>query len=232
MSGLHANGNQGGFTLLEVIVALSISALLVSLVYGTVRIASRSWEAGQAHIELTDTKRIGWRFLQQTLNRARHITDPHEEGHNHSLFRGDQERLTFVTEMPGHLGLGGLYLVTLETREYTDGIVLQLSHLSLAEYRESPDAESTQSAVLIDDLDSLDIAYYGAPDSQDSEQWHNSWQAAEHLPKLLRIRIRPKDQTAWPVLIAHPRTGRDRKTKVGGGSVNPANTRTAGEIVR
>ena len=55
---------QRGFTLVEMLVALGIATLLVSLVYGSIRVGQRSARALDRQVEQAEVMRIGWQFKE------------------------------------------------------------------------------------------------------------------------------------------------------------------------
>jgi general secretion pathway protein J len=199
------------------LVALMVFSVLVALVYGMVRMGSRSWESGMARIDETDAMRIGWTFLQRSLNNTRVV--PSKIAETEGIhFSGAADRLEYVADMPAYLGSGGLHLLTLSVerqglgRDEREQLVLR--RMLLSDYEdlegEAADPEAVQQAVLNDRLDRLDVQYYGVLEDDESPAWHAEWREQNALPVLIKIAVTPEGQDAWPVLVAHPRFGGDR----------------------
>jgi len=199
---------QRGFTLLEMIVALAISGLLVTLAYGSLRIGIRSWEASQTRVEQSDAMRIGWQFLQRSLIEAKAVTDPLQNTSN-LLFSGTSTTLSFVADMPSHLGLGGLYVIQIAPQGNQD-LQLKLSRTLLSEYKQRNTENRPQQAILVDELNHIDIAYYGQLNEKGSAGWHSTWLEQKTLPQLVRLDIKQADGKSWPTLTAHLQLGRGR----------------------
>lgn len=207
-----------GFTLLEMLVAISVMTVLVSLVYGMVRMGSRSWESSVTRIEETEAMRIGWTFVQRALNNARAvpIKIPEAEGIH---FVGANDALEFVTDLPAYLGTGGLHAVGLgvENEPEGDRKQLVLYRIPLGDYETTSAGEpdQLQQAVLADNIEGLAIEYYGVDsrEESDSEQaaWSNDWQSQQTLPILVKLLITLSEDEAWPILIAHPHLGAGRQ---------------------
>ena len=197
---------QGGFTLAEMLIALAVSALLVSLAYASLRIGMRSWDASSERVEQSDSMRIGWQFLHHALSGARQLGDPLSQN-GEALFSGEANRLRFGADMPSHLGLGGLYVIDLRAREHQGKQSLVLERTLLSEYRQPNTANHPQRAALVDELGSLEIRYFGSEDEDLPPSWHREWHAQDALPALIRIKVRDAAGNNWPVLIAHPRLG-------------------------
>lgn len=204
---------QTGFTLLEMLVALSVSALLVTLAYSAVHIGIRSWDSSRERVDQMDALRITWRFLHHTLTRARPVFDPTSPD-KHLLFEGSENALRFATDMPSYLGLGGLYVAQLSSVPKSQQNTLQLGRALLASYHKEGTVPKMQNTILLDDLQTITINYFGSKDNQTTASWHTDWAAQKNLPTLIRIEIEDTALGHWPVLIAAPYLGQinDDKT--------------------
>ena len=217
-----------GFTLLEMLVAITVFGFLVSMVYGMLRLGSRGWDAGDQRIDQADAMRIGWTFVQRALNNARDTKNQNEDGEGLHFF-GRPRSLEFVADMPAYLGTGGLHIVSLgiEDTDLDPGQEgpdrsLVLKRLPMLDFGTELGEEHTQTAVLVDQLEALKIDYYGVLDDtesrfddEDTPTWHDDWSEASSLPMLVRISIHPYGEAPWPVLVAHPQLGSNRKTDIG-----------------
>jgi len=215
---------QRGFTLVEMLVALSVAALLVSLVYGSVRVGQRSAAALGVQTEEAEVMRIGWQFLHDALAQARPVADPDNPG-DRTGFRGEPERLSFVADMPAYIGIGGPMRIGLNAMATADGYQLRLTRRRLDETQVSASEEPREQAVLVEDLDRLAIAYFGQQARSAAPTWHSSWDSTGNLPNLIRISVKPAGAPSWPVLIASPLTGTEPMGDTGPYS-DPAQTGT------
>ena len=199
---------QSGFTLVEVLVGLSVAALLFGLVYGTVRLGQRSAGGLNDRVVENEVMRIGWQFLHDAISRARPMPGVGRSGESDATgFSGDHDVLAFVADMPSNAGLGGLMMVSLgvETRAGTSSLVLTRERFD--RLGRNTDTEALERAVLVEDLDELRIRYFGRQDRNDQPDWHTRWRDLPTLPNLVEITIEPQGKTAWPLLIARPLTG-------------------------
>lgn len=194
-----------GFTLVEMLVALSVSAVLISLVYGVVVLAQRSTLAVNDRAAQSEQMRIGWQYIDAAIARAQPVNDPDDED-NPIGFVGDGDRLTFIADQPGYLGPGGLTRITLERRDTGDSDALILVREPF-DYGTSESGTDASEAILVDRLDSLQLAYYGTLDDDEEPAWLNRWEGQAFLPGLIEIRVVPSGAPAWPILIGRPMTG-------------------------
>jgi general secretion pathway protein J len=199
-------GGQRGFTLIEMLVAISVAALLVSLVYGAVRVGQRSSNALVTTIEDTEVMHIGWQFLHDAVTRARPVSDPRDT-ESRTGFLGSTNALEFVADMPAYVGLGGLIRIRLSGVSTDTGEQLLLTRERFDKSLPEPVDEPTEQAVLVEDLDELQIVYFGKKDRKEPPGWHASWDDSNALPNLVGITVIPSRGRAWPVLIAGPLTG-------------------------
>jgi len=197
---------QRGFTLVEMLVALSIAGLLVSLVYGAVRVGQRSADALGTHTEAAEVMRIGWQYLHNALARARPMLDP-DLPDNRTGFHGTRDRLQFIANMPAHVGIGGPMRITLSAQTGDDGYQLVLTRSRPDPSRTSDGVDADQQAILVEHLDRLNISYFGRQEGSATPVWLDSWRNPRTLPNLIRVSVEPTATPAWPVLIASPMTG-------------------------
>jgi prepilin-type N-terminal cleavage/methylation domain-containing protein len=186
-----------GLTLLELIVSLSVLGLLCALAYTAVPLGLRSWEAAQVRTNQLDDLRISWRFLHQALTQAKPVSDP-DYPSRQILFHGSAQQISFVSATPGEIGPTGLSRITLQAKPPQ----LQLRLQSLKKDQE-PESQPYQT-VLSDDLQNLDIAYFGRPQQQATSSWHTQWLSGKRLPELVRIRISTRTLGEWPILWIAP----------------------------
>jgi general secretion pathway protein J len=90
-----------GFTLLEVLIALSIVGLLLTIAFGGFRVAMAAWRQGEDRAEAHQHVRA----VAFTLSRALGAAYPYRATRGQSpeavvLFAGAEQRLEFVTQAP------------------------------------------------------------------------------------------------------------------------------------
>jgi general secretion pathway protein J len=195
-----------GFTLVEMLVALAVAGLLVSLVYGAVRIGHRAAQAADVLVERNEIMRIGWRFLHDALSRARPVQDP-ERREDLTGFRGEPDRLEFVADLPAYTGPGGLTRIALWRDAAGRDDRLLVSRRRHDASGEAASDEAIREAVLVERLDDVEIRYFGRLDDAETSRWHAAWDSERFLPNLVQIQVRPTAAPAWPVIIARPLTG-------------------------
>ena len=199
---------QAGFTLVELLVAMTLLAFLSVTLFGGLRFGARSWEAvvdGSAerdHIASTQT------FLRDRLSqltvpgsaRRRNVID---EGR----LEGGPERMEFIAPWLSALSLGGLYRFTLWHEDTGNGALM----LSWAPAEADPDAleelgDLAGERVLLDGVAAFSLSYYGVADEDDEPEWLEQWEGAGAPPRLVRVELAFTDaRLVWPDFVVAPR---------------------------
>ncbi len=190
-----------GFTLLEVLVAITIFSLVITVLYAGYRVAIRSWESGERRHAAVSELRLAGTFIRRHTTQAFPLAVSESRAWR-LWFEGDARGLVFVTAMPTYLGQGGMYEMTLKVDEQNDGATLMVSRRLL-----HPDADPGKPGVtdlarpLLEKLESAQFAYFGTTGEDGEESWHASWQGRQRLPRLVRLRIHSKRVGNWPEMI-------------------------------
>ncbi len=207
---------ERGFTLLELLIAMTLLGLLMLGLFGGLRLGARVWEATDARS--ADRARIEavQRFIRISLGQARPLAGADRTGDNVVSFIGRGERLDFTAVLPTHLSGGGFEHVALSLTDRDDGHGLVLEHGPL-QRREDGRAELFQldepeTAVLLDNLVAVEFSYYGARERGEDAEWTDRWDSDQRLPLLVRIRIAfpESDRRIWPELTVALRIQGDR----------------------
>jgi general secretion pathway protein J len=199
---MRATHRQRGFTLLEILVAMTLLALLVAMAYGTLRTAVRSMRSGEALIDRTDRLRTSQEFLRRQLSHAMPLPFERMEdsGENH-VFMADRDTLRFVAPMPGHLSRGGPHVQWLKL----DGDVLEFDHAQLNGY--DPDdpkkGNKRQPVVLLDGIRDAKFEFRELdPETGELSDWIGDWEDPQRLPLLVRLVVEFDEDSRqhWPDL--------------------------------
>ena len=192
----------GGFTLLEMLVALVVLGfLMVGLTQG-VRAGLSLWNAQARRISETAELDAAARIVRILLSG---ITLPPSvglaAGASGPGFKGTTDSVTFVGDLPTGLGTTQRADITLQLQN--GGFVLSWTphrhELSAAPVPPSAEVE------LVRRVDQIDFAYWGSPSPGQPGSWQAQWDGPA-IPQLIRLRLvfANGDRRRFPDLIAAP----------------------------
>lgn len=197
----------GGFTLLELLVAIMILSLVMTVAFGAVRLGGRSWEAGIERANASEEVRAVSDFLRRQF--AQMIpTSMGDEGVIQIAFAGDRNSIRFIAPAPRHPAVAGLLVYTLVTEEYAAGQRLVLSYAPFDPGAgDLPEAESDQHLILAEGFAAISFEFFGKRAADSKPSWHAEWQDdEENLPELVRIRlVAMNGKGNWPELVLNVR---------------------------
>lgn len=197
---------QRGFTLLELLVAITLLGVLMVALFGGLRLGARAWETGEERLDRAARLQVVQDFLRQRLTQ----TYPARDGiSGRRAFQGDRQSVRFVTTLPRHLGAGFHEMVL----EVVDGdgdaapdLVLRWRPFELD--TNAPDTVEApfQQRILLPAIEGLTLAYFGADQPAQLPQWTQSWLERQVLPALILVHVEfaQTDPRRWPDLVVRP----------------------------
>jgi general secretion pathway protein J len=198
---MSTSERNGGFTLVELLVATTLLALLSLVLFGGLRFGARAWEAGGESIERTGEMEAAQELLRRTLVEAMAF----EQGGavRQPPLTGGPNRISFFAPMPRHEALAGpaRYAIWVDPE----------GRLSLAWELRRPERKldapfAGEPATLLQNVEGLSLSYYGPAQAGEQPGWHESW-SGHVLPLLIRIDVAfgATDRRRWPELVIAPR---------------------------
>jgi len=192
-----------GFTLLELLVVMSILTLIMTASFGAVRLGTRSFEAGITRANETEQVRATADFLRRQFAQLAPIVQEIDAELVIS-FSGDQEQILFIAPAPQHRENAGLFVYRLTVvGDYGEKTLL----LAYAPY--DPGAEDftevthERSIVLADRQAEIRFEFYGVNYEREDPAWHEVWIGEQAtFPQLVRIHLATANGGAiWPDLM-------------------------------
>jgi len=194
-----------GFTLLELLVAVSLVALLSVLLFGGLRIGLRSADAVDRRVDHTAQILQAYDFMQNVLADARPLPTAPNALQSPVDFTGEPDRLSFVAVPPDDVGLGGFQLLRVALQGTAQNRRLVVSWQPAKRGPTPSEPSMLQPSILLDRVSSVDFAYFGVADPNRPPEWLDHWTDRLTLPLLVRLRIAMADHWRAPDLIVAPR---------------------------
>jgi general secretion pathway protein J len=196
---LARNRKSEGFTLVELLVAVALLALLTAVLLAGFRFETQASYRQSARLDRADRLPVVFAFLRVHLTDARPVLPINSTGTT-IVFDGRRGAVSFVGTAPQGTQRAGLYLFTLSLaqRQLRVGWRLFEGVLPVAD-------TGGDESVLLDDIASAHFSYYGLWEPNADAGWHDLWRGAAVLPAAIRLDLAFADGMHPPALIVQPR---------------------------
>jgi general secretion pathway protein J len=185
--------SQRGFTLLEIMLVLSLLGVLLALVGGAMLGANRAVLKVQRYTTSLDEMRAAQRFLRSSIGQALPLDSSEDDSESSGFFVGSGQRLQFVATLPGELG-GGIQLHTLAVKDHE-------LRVEFAQIQSTADGTTStpwgEPQVLVRGVEQLQLSYRGVTPKGEPTGWMADWPWPTRLPRAVRIDARVNGPVPW-----------------------------------
>jgi general secretion pathway protein J len=197
-----------GFTLVELIIALLLLACMSAVMFGSLSLASRSWDSGEAKSHQVSDMRSTQTYLRAQIS-AQYPQRLWKMAGLPLLFAGGTDEIRYAAALPARVAEGGVYFFRVAlVKEGDKSQLVQQRMIPDTMALQEPEFSDAQRSVLADAIAELRITYFGRdPDAAETEAptWRDHWDDKQQLPLLVRIDVKPEKGSAWPTLLIEPR---------------------------
>jgi general secretion pathway protein J len=192
---------QAGFSLLEVLAALVLLALVLLGVYAGLQTVTRATHAGTTLSQRLDEIRAAQGFLRQTLTRT--LAYPWAPGKRTqgppTVFSGTENQMSFIAPAPGYLEAMGVQLQQLRLVGAEGHYRLEVVFSPLASRHPSP-VVPEEPEVLVSGIREGHFYYNGTDEQGIPSGWQPHWDYPNRLPDMVGIALDLEGGQPWPVV--------------------------------
>jgi prepilin-type N-terminal cleavage/methylation domain-containing protein len=177
---MHSQGNRG-FTLIELIVALTVMMMVMTVAFAAFRTGLNAWERGTKAAERLERRSVVERLIRRQLPLAM----------RGNIFQGKRDRLEFVADYSLVDGSGDFRKIEYAVEQgrflYAEDPLHEFVEGEPAERRFAALTAVTAPTVLAE-LKGISFEFLGADDKQ-MPAWVEEWDSADGVPPAVRVRL-------------------------------------------
>jgi general secretion pathway protein J len=196
----HADA-EAGFTLIEVLIGITLLAMLGTVIASGVRLGGRAWNDAERQTANSDDMVLVQNLFRRTIVRARPAFISDDPRDLTVSFTGEAGTLSLIAPQPG-TPFGGPWV---NERFYVAPNGASRA-LFVALQRDGAPAAAS-GIVLLDHVATVRFAYFGSSEPGEPASWQESWTNRARLPDLVRVAV-VRDTprlSAWPELVVATR---------------------------
>jgi general secretion pathway protein J len=199
-----------GFTLIEVLIAMTLLSVMMAMLFGTMKICADSWEKGETKITDVNEIAVVYNFFQRHLSTALPLWDDFSSDPNSGIrllsFQGKHDGLQFVSYFPASAGKTGAQLISIQTaKDDEDGQILNVALTPFFPLATGEDWQK-EEVVLVKRVAHFELHYFGSDDQVSEPYWQDQWLEKEFQPRLVKIKIELDNGIFWPEMIIDLKT--------------------------
>jgi general secretion pathway protein J len=189
-----------GFTLIEVLIAMTLLGIMVVLLFTSMKICADSWQKGEDKITQVNDIAVVYQFFQHHLSIAKPLWDDFTDDNEVFAFQGKNQELQFVSSFPASAKKSGLQYFSLKLINEGNE---QLIQVSITPFFPSAEGEEwrKEEVTLLRHVSSFSLSYYALDESETEGVWQEDWLEQNVLPRLVKIKIERDDGGFWPEMI-------------------------------
>ena len=183
---------EAGFSLLETLLGLTLTAIIGMLMMGSMQMGTRVWERERSSVQPGTQQlilsQVGEWLAQAMPEKVRNFDTPVL-----APFQGEEHSVSFLYAAPGLGGAPGLYTIKLDLAE-AEGcangrdLYLETSRDIISDNREAPSEIASERRKLIPCIETPSFIYWGDLANDGQKAWFSRWADASQLPGVVRLR--------------------------------------------
>ena len=202
---------EAGFTLIEMLIALALMAVITSLLVNAIVGARQSLDVVDRRVTQASAP-AAQSVLRRLIIEARANPDTTEQANPDRAFLGEPDKLAFISSFVPQGQYGGLwrYEIALDTSASaarSRPLVLTQQLVRPALSTAGSTAAPPLRTVVLKEVRALNVRYFGAEDKDTAPRWQDTWRHPYRLPRLVAVNVAfvRSDEGQWtPLIVALP----------------------------
>lgn len=187
---------QRGFTLMELLIAMTLVSLIALSLFSALRTGIRAWDTGTERAQVTADTQLIQSFLARTLRQTRRLFVNDPDAGRVLAFEGSEDTLVAVAPLLMYLDVGGLYRITLFRDDGERGAMV----MSYSPFRPgASEPTEPETVVLLEGIEELSFRYFGAAEPGQGPKWYDEWDNVQAMPRLVQVTV-VSERGKWPEL--------------------------------
>ncbi len=210
---VSARISSSGYTLVEMLVALTLLGFVMILLGGSFQFGARTWEITSAKIDRGGEVEAAQGFLRRQLAQILPLSFHVAAAEQQPIFAGGSDHLRFAAPLSLPYANAGLNIFALgrDDTGSTGDLTLQWQ-VYRPDWSPPQDGLLGEPQSLLAGIADVRLAYYGQVDALADPVWQSEWKG-KGLPTLIRIDVAfpESDRRAWPSFLVALKSSSGRR---------------------
>ena len=203
------NGHSSGFTLLELVIALTIVTVIVVIIFGALRIGIRAWEKGEKDVDIRQRQRIVLDLIKHQLA-STCVSEVRARDQQLVPIKGDSKSIEFISQIPLTPGSQvGIVLVKYVVKREMGGdkerFIFYERNVALPDKKIGAGSpEEGDYAELMSGMKSMVFEYLKERPDEAASTWQKNWdpEVEKGVPLAVRVTLEADDEKPPIYVIA------------------------------
>ena len=174
--------HEAAFTLLELMVSITLIALIAVIVAGALRLGFRSTSAGEKKIEFLERMRRSFCVIDAQIQSAMPLTFE-ETGVRKPYFEGSAASLRVATNFSIWGGQRGYVVARYSAKPDGSGKFILVASENVV------GTSQTRETTLLKDLDSVQFEYWLKDTLEEEGAWQEDWSDETRVPERIKVTV-------------------------------------------
>lgn len=181
-----------GFTLLEILVALTLLGVLLTVLASSLLMTQRGLASADRYLHRLDEVRAAQNFLHQSIQQTLPIQRMQQDAGQ--VFVGQPDSLRFAAALPADLG-GGIHWHILDVARQGNRAALRIR------FEDSASMPWGEPQWLLREVRGVRLSYRGIDAMGKRTAWLDRWPWPRRLPRQVRIAVQADGPVPWTTQV-------------------------------